>query len=297
MKEKEVLRIFNKTLEYANLDKNEVFLKNDILLNTKNNKENIYLEDEYIKVSEFEKSNNDHIYILSTDYNVFLTLNDEEIYKHFFNALSFIKTTYLASKGFYQGLTYFTLLKIAGFNDDNNLLNDYHDNLVHVYNEIDNVNKYVLIIQNLLMIEDDNYRFNVVFDLSFEDLSFDHFLFILLNEFYSLGVNFDSLISLLKLIFTYFNYKTFRNDEGYSLLLKHYDSDYYCPYHSSTINGYKFILLVDDYLTNVITFVDFRNRLIDYYLVLLNKIHEEANKKIITKNKYSYTSGDFKYEI
>ena len=126
MKEKEVLRIFNKTLEYANLDKNEVFLKNDILLNTKNNKENIYLEDEYIKVSEFEKSNNDHIYILSTDYNVFLTLNDEEIYKHFFNALSFIKTTYLASKGFYQGLTYFTLLKIAGFNDDNNLLNDYH---------------------------------------------------------------------------------------------------------------------------------------------------------------------------
>src|SRR5574344_510557 len=290
-------KLYMKALEITNLDESNILLKDDSLLVVKESKQLINSGDEYIRVAEFEKSNGDKIYSLLVNFKSLLLLNDNEITCHLYNALSYIKTTYINNNGLMKSLTYLTFIKEANLIDVlNKKYNKYYEDLVFVYGEVEELNKSLLPIHEMLMISDNNLRFNAIYDLSFKDINIEQFVYIIVSEFYTLGTNFDDLISIFKTMFIYFNYKLFKGDEAYSLLVKSYDHDYSAKYRSYTIKPYDFILLVDSFLTNEITLNEFIYYLMDYYNVLINKDKKSINKELL-KKEYHYSSGDLKFEI
>jgi hypothetical protein len=290
-------KLYRKALEITNLDESNILLKDDSLLVVKESKQLINSGDEYIRVAEFEKSNGDKIYSLLVNFKSLLLLNDNEITCHLYNALSYIKTTYINNNGLMKSLTYLTFIKEANLIDVlNKKYNKYYEDLVFVYGEVEELNKSLLPIHEMLMISDNNLRFNAIYDLSFKDINIEQFVYIIVSEFYTLGTNFDDLISIFKTMFIYFNYKLFKGDEAYSLLVKSYDHDYSAKYRSYTIKPYDFILLVDSFLTNEITLNEFIYYLMDYYNVLINKDKKSINKELL-KKEYHYSSGDLKFEI
>lgn len=292
-------KLYSKALEITNLNGNQILLKdNSLFLNDKEHKIIISSGDNYIRVSEFEKNNGDKVYSLLIDLKSLLLLNDNEIACHLYNALSYIKNTYITNNGFMQGLTYLTFIKEANLIDVlHNKYNKYCEDLVFVYGEVEGLNKNLLPIHEVLLIGDNNVRFNAIYDLSFKDINIEQFVYILVSEFYTLGINFDDLISVFKTIFVYFNYKLFKDDEAYSLLVKSYDHDYSAKYRSYTIKPYDFILLVDSFLTNEITLNEFIQYLMDYYNVLINKDAKNINKELLKKEEFHYSSGELKFEI
>jgi hypothetical protein len=290
-------KLYRKALEITNLDESNILLKDDSLLVVKESKQLINSGDEYIRVAEFEKSNGDKIYSLLVNFKSLLLLNDNEITCHLYNALSYIKTTYINNNGLMKSLTYLTFIKEANLIDVlNKKYNKYYEDLVFVYGEVEELNKSLLPIHEMLMISDNNLRFNAIYDLSFKDINIEQFVYIIVSEFYTLGTNFDDLISIFKTMFIYFNYKLFKGDEAYNLLVKSYDHDYSAKYRSYTIKPYDFILLVDSFLTNEITLNEFIYYLMDYYNVLINKDKKSINKELL-KKEYHYSSGDLKFEI
>lgn len=290
-------KLYRKALEITNLDESNILLKDDSLLVVKESKQLINSGDEYIRVAEFEKSNGDKIYSLLVNFKSLLLLNDNEITCHLYNALSYIKTTYINNNGLMKSLTYLTFIKEANLIDVlNKKYNKYYEDLVFVYGEVEELNKSLLPIHEMLMISDNNLRFNAIYDLSFKDINIEQFVYIIVSEFYTLGTNFDDLISIFKTMFIYFNYKLFKGDEAYSLLVKSYDHDYSAKYRSYTIKPYDFILLVDSFLTNEITLNEFIYYLMNYYNVLINKDKKSINKELL-KKEYHYSSGDLKFEI
>jgi hypothetical protein len=288
---------YKKAMEIANLNRDEVLLK-DISATLKvHETKAINNSDLYIHVTEFEKSNGDKIYTLLVDYLSLLPLNDYEIDCHIYNALSYIKTTYITTNGIMQSLTYLTLLKEANLIDVLHIkYNRYHKDLAFVYNEVDGINFNIIEMHQLLMINDNSFRFNSLYDLSFKEMNIEEFTYIIVSEFYELGTNFDDLISIFKNLFIYFNYKLFKDDEAFKLLLKSYDHDYNSKYRTSSIKPYDFILLVDSFLTNEITLNDFVFYLMDYFNVSINKDKKDINAKLNLK-EFHYSSGDYKFEI
>ena len=292
-------KLYSKALEITNLNGNQILLKdNSLFFNDKEHRLIINSWDNYIRVSEFEKSNGDKVYSLLVDLKSLLLLNDNEIGCHLYNALSYIKNTYITNNGFMQGLTYLTFIKEANLIDVlHNKYNRYCEDLVFVYGEVEGLNKNLLPIHEMLLISDNNVRFNAIYDLSFKDINIEQFVYILVSEFYTLGTNFDDLISVFRTMFIYFNYKLFKNDEAYSLLVKSYDHDYNAKYRSYAIKPYDFILLVDSFLTNEITLNEFIQYLMDYYNVLINKDAKSIDKELLKKEEFHYSSGELKFEI
>ena len=288
---------FKRAIEIANLNANEIFLETNKESIKGKGIKGINNSDLYIHVNEFEKSNGDKVYSLFVNFDALLLLNDYEIDCHIYNALSYIKTTYITTNGIMQSLTYLTLIKEANLIDVLNVkYNKFHKDLAFVYNEVDGVNGNLLPIHEMLMINNSSFRFNSIYDLSFKEMNIQEFVYITVSEFYELGTNFDDLIEIFKTLFIYFNYKVFKNDEAYNLLVKSYDHDYNAKFRSNTINGYQFILLVDAFLANEITLNDFVFYLGDYFNVLINKERKQINESMPQK-EYRYSSGEFKFEM
>jgi len=297
-----ILIYFNRALEFANLSKNEVFLQDVSSAKEKETKTNsklkTYSEDSYIALVELEKKTGDKVYHLYANFEVLSKLDENTIYCHFYNALSYIKTTFLGIKGFEQGFIYTGLLRISKLEDTlNTRYNRFYSDLSDMYNEIYNVNYYVSAIRKLFNSMNDKEIFNELYDLNFIGLDLEKFLFIAINEFVGMGVAFNDLIRIFKVLFTYFNYKNFRFDEGYNLFIKTYNRDYYAKYAESKINGYKFILLIDSYLEDKITMNELKIELFEYFTILINKENKQKGRASFLNVSKTPSFGMLSFEI